>query len=36
VWWGSEELDGGARLRAEASRDVAVAAENRVGDALGA
>ena len=36
VWWGSEELDGGARLRAEASRDVAVATENRVGDALGA
>jgi hypothetical protein len=33
---GHEELDGGARLRAEASRDVAVAAENRVGDALGA
>ena len=36
VWRGSEELDGGARLRAEASRDVAVATENRVGDALGA
>ena len=33
---GHEELDGGARLRAEASRDVAVAAENCVGDALGA